>query len=398
VARADVCTDPACFKLKRDAHWKRRENYAKASGQQVLNKAETDKVFPKGYDGERGTYIASASGYIDLDERCDADPKHRTWRQLTKKTAPPAALARDGAGKARELVKRADAQQALKAAGHDFARTKRELYPGDDHQREYQNRQKREQAIERELKRRVTARAVAAVEARGEMSLDDWRAIARSVVSTSWSDTCKAIVQRRSINRESGMKVDTVRALNSWIAGASEPELRALLVELALERTSTWDLYTDDSERLEADLESEPELGEELEPEDSLDFDHPTWGLLDAAALFGVDAKAVHAETIRDVDAYLDVALNKKRTREIKRRAKDGAEPKNKRKGKAKPKDQKTRAAGERDDQEPELEHDQVEASAPACRVCGCTEMNACPGGCYWIEPDLCSACEGEVS
>lgn len=29
-----------------------------------------------------------------------------------------------------------------------------------------------------------------------------------------------------------------------------------------------------------------------------------------------------------------------------------------------------------------------------ACRVCGCTEAKACPGGCHWIEPDLCSACE----
>jgi len=27
------------------------------------------------------------------------------------------------------------------------------------------------------------------------------------------------------------------------------------------------------------------------------------------------------------------------------------------------------------------------------CRVCGCTQNRACPGGCYWVEPDLCSAC-----
>ena len=31
----------------------------------------------------------------------------------------------------------------------------------------------------------------------------------------------------------------------------------------------------------------------------------------------------------------------------------------------------------------------------PACRVCGCTEHNACPDGCWWIEDDLCSNCEG---
>lgn len=28
------------------------------------------------------------------------------------------------------------------------------------------------------------------------------------------------------------------------------------------------------------------------------------------------------------------------------------------------------------------------------CRVCGCSEWEPCPGGCYWVEEDLCSACD----
>lgn len=35
---------------------------------------------------------------------------------------------------------------------------------------------------------------------------------------------------------------------------------------------------------------------------------------------------------------------------------------------------------------------DEVE-SEQVCRVCGCTQDNACPGGCYWVEEDLCSKC-----
>lgn len=31
------------------------------------------------------------------------------------------------------------------------------------------------------------------------------------------------------------------------------------------------------------------------------------------------------------------------------------------------------------------------------CRVCGCTQDNACKGGCSWIEPDLCSSCAESV-
>lgn len=30
------------------------------------------------------------------------------------------------------------------------------------------------------------------------------------------------------------------------------------------------------------------------------------------------------------------------------------------------------------------------------CRVCGCTCNNACAGGCYWVEEDLCSQCVGK--
>jgi hypothetical protein len=27
------------------------------------------------------------------------------------------------------------------------------------------------------------------------------------------------------------------------------------------------------------------------------------------------------------------------------------------------------------------------------CRVCGCEDAIACPGGCFWVEEDLCNKC-----
>lgn len=33
----------------------------------------------------------------------------------------------------------------------------------------------------------------------------------------------------------------------------------------------------------------------------------------------------------------------------------------------------------------------------PTCRICGCTDDFGCPGGCYWVEPDLCSECAKEA-
>ena len=31
------------------------------------------------------------------------------------------------------------------------------------------------------------------------------------------------------------------------------------------------------------------------------------------------------------------------------------------------------------------------------CRMCGCTDDHCCPGGCYWVEKDLCSKCANKL-
>jgi hypothetical protein len=37
------------------------------------------------------------------------------------------------------------------------------------------------------------------------------------------------------------------------------------------------------------------------------------------------------------------------------------------------------------------------ETTERACRHCGCTEMDACPGGCAWVSADECSACRPDL-
>ena len=29
----------------------------------------------------------------------------------------------------------------------------------------------------------------------------------------------------------------------------------------------------------------------------------------------------------------------------------------------------------------------------PKCRVCGCTTYKSCPGGCFWVNDNICSSC-----
>lgn len=42
------------------------------------------------------------------------------------------------------------------------------------------------------------------------------------------------------------------------------------------------------------------------------------------------------------------------------------------------------------------LQGDQVRErfAIATCRVCGCTDDEACVGGCWWVEADLCSGCQ----
>jgi hypothetical protein len=38
------------------------------------------------------------------------------------------------------------------------------------------------------------------------------------------------------------------------------------------------------------------------------------------------------------------------------------------------------------------------EDDTAVCRVCGCTNAQACAGGCFWVEEDLCSSCALEAA
>jgi len=31
------------------------------------------------------------------------------------------------------------------------------------------------------------------------------------------------------------------------------------------------------------------------------------------------------------------------------------------------------------------------------CRYCGCSDDQACPGGCSWVAPNVCSRCAGTL-
>lgn len=82
---ADVCTDPKCFEDKRQAHFLKLKENAEKKGVKVIEGEAARKLMPYGTHSLGG-------GYVPLDNTCEDDPEHRTYRQILGKEAPVAAI------------------------------------------------------------------------------------------------------------------------------------------------------------------------------------------------------------------------------------------------------------------------------------------------------------------
>jgi ParB/RepB/Spo0J family partition protein len=110
VKSADVCTDPVCFKLKREAWAKLQIVQAKEAGREVITGAEAKKIAAYGDQ-------SFAGGFTRLDAKCWDDPKHRTYKQILGKEAAPVLVQLPKGGDLVELVQKNDAIKKLKADG-----------------------------------------------------------------------------------------------------------------------------------------------------------------------------------------------------------------------------------------------------------------------------------------
>jgi ParB/RepB/Spo0J family partition protein len=82
VKSGNVCTDPACFKAKREANAKRVIAQAEENGQTVVAGAAAKKILPHGTEHP-------TDGFKGLNDRCWDDKKSRTYGQLLGKDFTP---------------------------------------------------------------------------------------------------------------------------------------------------------------------------------------------------------------------------------------------------------------------------------------------------------------------
>lgn len=217
--RADICTDPACYGQKVQAHNAQALAEARKQGLKVWSPNEIKKVFPHGQ-------IHSHWEWLDLAEQCYEDPKRRSYKQLLGDQLQPEIIQLDD-GRVHYIVKETDARKILKAqdigAGRDAG--------GDKDYKKKRLEEKKEALIRAKVVQLVTEKIAEAVEREG-LNLKALRLVAESAVFYCWYDAIKKIAKRRGLISDSGPSL----AIQNVIPNMTLDQLWALMAEIAVSR------------------------------------------------------------------------------------------------------------------------------------------------------------------
>lgn len=233
---ANVCTDTACFLAKRDAFIER----LKARGHQVLDKKTTERCFPYGLH-------LHDSNFVDVDQPCYADQKHRTWRKILGQEMPLPVITLDNEGRIRFLLNAKDAGEHLKKAQPELTQKieKEEKYEQDWKRR--QAAENRKWAIQKKTIKEGIEKLVEAAEiawSRPADSLSVLRCLISCLLESSGQT--EEIARRRNVMPETKEKAykAVVKHLSSrYLPNLSYEQLIGLLLELALMKDTQYGQY-----------------------------------------------------------------------------------------------------------------------------------------------------------
>jgi ParB/RepB/Spo0J family partition protein len=242
-----MCLDAACCTGKTEAHWVAVKCKAIESGERVLTPDEVKVAFPHGHLSYGAEFIdldAPCHAAVDVDdEDIDSDEpgepaKAPTYRELIGKQGAPIVMAYlPEAGRIVQLVARQDAVKALTSAGHAEA-AKEERREGTNGAAMDPEKRKKDEAKAREaaaIERQVgDVVLVAVLDNLAEKPAQAVMAhLASHVVSTSWSDTQRAVAGRRGLlDKKASDKRSAQELLLEHVTTLRGPALLRLIVEM----------------------------------------------------------------------------------------------------------------------------------------------------------------------
>jgi ParB/RepB/Spo0J family partition protein len=224
VGNADICTDPRCFRGKREAWGTRQLAAARLAGQEVFDGKAAEKLFST-YSWEKNRL--KDARFIDLSDRCEAlGYEHKQhWKGTLGQGCPKPIVALDPEGKVRELLRRDDALKALKQAGKKPKAATTSTRANDRYAQEQRERTKNKQRLASIAQTAVTAALPKAT----SLALDPtatrheqfWRLMARAAYDRTDIDTHAFIAKRRGL---AAVQTKARDALQKWLKGDPSPE------------------------------------------------------------------------------------------------------------------------------------------------------------------------------
>ncbi|HVM51272.1 MAG TPA: ParB/RepB/Spo0J family partition protein [Candidatus Acidoferrum sp.] len=264
----DVCTNPACFKLKTDAAWKRDQAKAKAQGHTLLRDGKAAQIFG-------GNGHVESSEYVDVRGIFPGEKK-KTWEDVLGDKLPDnLTQARDGKRKVHFLIDREAAAEAAKAVGRTLPKTfLRTAENPADRQKAYQQEQQ-EKASRRAAMAPVGSHLFAMLLAKAaevEPAANWWRWLVRSAVDG----------QEHYWVEYLGLKSN--KALEEWIEKSKPEQLRGVLVaSVAISNRG----YDGDFVTYDGDL---------------------VGGLVDACEFYGLNVKKITEDKLAEAKAKADLS------------------------------------------------------------------------------------------
>lgn len=201
--RADMCTDPACFKEKREAHAAAMLVKAKAEGKIVLAKGDASKLF----ETYAPTKIRSSSEWIDLKDQYfapngDRQNHAKSWKKLVgDKLKEETVLVQDQEGDLHELVPK---KMALELVG-DKAGSRAAAAAAQDPWQKKEAAKRKKLLKDHAAAKILVAEVVQEAERRAAQItfpkplLDILPMIAAGLVQEIWHDNKNRICQRRGL-------------------------------------------------------------------------------------------------------------------------------------------------------------------------------------------------------
>lgn len=233
VQGADVCTDPACFKLKEQAHTDAALKAARESGATIIEGREAKALMPSAWTG-------AVEGYLRLDDAKDS-PTDKPLRsligkQMEKQGIQPTYVAnphRDGELVA--VIDHATAQQLLAAKGlADQAEKLAAEAARSEKAAAEQAKRKAKERFEREWRWRVLERTWEKIDSLDETALalndEAIRYLATRYANNLNQDRAKRLCQLLDLG-----KVAPVQAVKDWVHGlhdVGDPERALALLML----------------------------------------------------------------------------------------------------------------------------------------------------------------------